>query len=180
METWKDITNSSYSISNYGKVRNNKTNFILNGYINKDGYKYVCIRIKGKIRTIRIHRLVAEYFVEKKDKTFNVVNHIDENKTNNIYTNLEWCNQSYNHNYGTAIKRHIKSKSQPCTLIREYDKIVGISINEIAKYLGCYAEAYSWYVYRGHKLKGYKVRCAYHHEIQLLNKEDKTLLVINN
>lgn len=180
METWKDITNSSYSISNYGRVRNDKTNFIINGYINNHGYKFVRIRIDGELRNICIHRLVAEHFVEKKDKTFNVVNHIDENKTNNIYTNLEWCNQSYNHNYGTAIKRHIKSKSQPCTLIREHDKIVGISINEIAKYLGCYAEAYSWYVYRGHKLKGYKVRCAYHHEIQLLDKEDKILLVINN
>lgn len=48
-------------------------------------------------RYLRVHRLVAKYFVENpKPDEFDIVNHIDGDKMNNHYKNLEWCNISIN------------------------------------------------------------------------------------
>lgn len=48
-------------------------------------------------RYIRVHRLVAEYYVENpKPREYDIVNHKDGDKSNNHYTNLEWCNASIN------------------------------------------------------------------------------------
>jgi hypothetical protein len=49
----------------------------------------------GKYKSICIHRLVGIYFVEN-NNGFNVLNHIDGNKLNNRYDNLEWCDQVHN------------------------------------------------------------------------------------
>ena len=53
---------SGYSVSNFGKVRNNKTGRILKPAIDKHGYSTVYI--KGKL--YKIHRLVAETFLWRK------------------------------------------------------------------------------------------------------------------
>ena len=46
-----------------------------------------------------MHRLVAEAFIPNpNDLPF--VNHIDEDKLNNVVDNLEWCTRQYNNNYG--------------------------------------------------------------------------------
>ena len=48
--------------------------------------------------SFRVHRLVAYTFIKKPEK-FNdnyVVNHIDMNKLNNNYKNLEWCTSAEN------------------------------------------------------------------------------------
>lgn len=48
-------------------------------------------------RYLRVHRLVAKYFVKNpKPDEFDIVNHIDGDKMNNHYKNLEWCNISIN------------------------------------------------------------------------------------
>ena len=39
-----------------------------------------------------------------------MINHKDENKANNIITNLECCDAKYNSNYGTAIERREAAK----------------------------------------------------------------------
>jgi hypothetical protein len=38
------------------------------------------------------------------------VNHKDEDKHNNNFENLEWCDAKYNSNYGTRIKRCSEKK----------------------------------------------------------------------
>lgn len=179
MEHWKVIKNSNYLISDLGNVKK-PNGTVVKQNTDKFGYKNVSIKYDDKYRIRRVHRLVAEHFVNKQNNSFDVVNHINEIKTDNRATNLEWCTQSYNHNYGSAIKRHILSKSQYVTLIREHDKIVAINMNILGKYFNVSVTSYSYYVYRNHKLKGYKVRCAYSWEIEKLIKEDKLLIFINN
>ena len=95
---WKIIMESpGYEISNIGTIRYKGTNTEKECSFDKDGY-LVC-SLSGK--HFKVHRLVAKYFVDNDDIIHkNIVNHKDEDKTNNIYTNLEWCTKKYNDNYG--------------------------------------------------------------------------------
>ena len=68
------------------------------------GYKTVSLTKDGKTKTLFVHRLVAEAFIPNVDN-LPMVNHKDEDKTNNFVENLEWCTNDYNINYGTARKR---------------------------------------------------------------------------
>lgn len=58
----------------------------------------------GNGTTERVHRLVASAFVPNPDNKSDV-NHIDGNKLNNHYTNLEWVTKSENmrHAYDTGL-----------------------------------------------------------------------------
>lgn len=88
---------SSYYISDNGDVYLFKRGFLekLTGFINF-GYHLVGITDDfGVRRNVRVHRLVALAFIDNPlNKPY--VNHIDGNKLNNHYTNLEWCTDSEN------------------------------------------------------------------------------------
>ena len=71
------------------------------------GYKTVSLTRDGKTKTVFVHRIVAEAFIENPDN-LPMVNHKDEDKTNNFLENLEWCTAEYNQNYGTGTKRQAK------------------------------------------------------------------------
>lgn len=76
--------------------------------VHTKGYKTVALTKDGKTKTMFVHRIVAEAFIENKDG-LPMVNHKDEDKTNNFVENLEWCTNEYNLKYGTARKRQAKS-----------------------------------------------------------------------
>lgn len=97
MEIWKDI-NEHYQISNIGRIRNKHTLDILKPSKNKHGYKHIKL-CYGLNKEFPIHRLVAKAFIANPNN-YNVVNHKDENKSNNCADNLEWCTTKYNINYG--------------------------------------------------------------------------------
>ena len=59
------------------------------------GYKTVCLTKDGKSKTCFVHRIVAEAFIDN-PYDLPMVNHKDEDKTNNFADNLEWCTASYN------------------------------------------------------------------------------------
>jgi len=109
MEEFLKIKDTVYSVSNLGNIRNDNTNKILKGKQSNNGYLYVDLWINNKPKQIAIYRLVAEYHVNNPNN-FSVVNHIDENKINNISSNLEWCTHIYNLHHGTAQKRKAVSK----------------------------------------------------------------------
>lgn len=143
-EIWKPIKGYEklYEISNYGRVKSlpRKIGFviqheekILNTYLNKFGYLKVRLTKNYIGKNYFVHRLVAEAFL---DNPLNLpcVNHKDECKTNNHVSNLEFCTQKYNCNYGTAIARRVEksiiSLSKPVlqfdkqgNLIREWSSI---------------------------------------------------------
>lgn len=78
-----------YIIYSDGRIQNKNTGRFLKGAIS-ELYPYRTICIKNQKRYF-VHRLVAEAFVDKKREEQNIVNHIDGDKLNNNYTNLEWC-----------------------------------------------------------------------------------------
>ena len=107
---WKEIKGyeGKYKISNYGEVvslprykqNHSKLQEVpmkqIKPYINKkNGYVYVFLCNGGKYKNVRLHRIVAETFLDNPNN-YNQINHIDGNKQNNKVDNLEWCNSSYN------------------------------------------------------------------------------------
>ena len=79
------------------------------GFINVNGYVKVGLRKNNKTYYKSIHRLVAEIFIPN-PYNYDIINHIDENKTNNDYTNLEWCTIQYNNTYKNANNKYISKR----------------------------------------------------------------------
>lgn len=112
-----------YQISEYGDV--------YSGYRNKNmistlrnNYLAVGIR-KDTVRSyFSIHRLVATAFVPNpENKPF--VNHIDGNKLNNYYKNLEWCTAKENsvHAMSLGLLKSPKGEAQWLSKLKEADVI---------------------------------------------------------
>ena len=102
-EIWKEIDgyNGLYEISNLGRIKSyckgrwgkRKNGKILKCSRPSKNREYFQVDLKGK--RYLVHRLVAIHFISN-NMNYDQVNHIDGNKQNNIYTNLEWCNNQYN------------------------------------------------------------------------------------
>lgn len=137
-EVWKDIEGfeGQYQISNFGRVRS-MDRYVKNGrgyrktcgkilkpYLTCNGYEQVSLGRNGTHKSI--HRLVAIAFIPN-PRNLPDVNHKDEDKANNVYTNLEWCNHSYNALYGSCQERLRKYKNQPVYMI---DKDSGEILNK--------------------------------------------------
>ena len=112
IEEWRIVEGYEglYEVSSYGRVRSvdrydNRNCFrkgkVLSPAKDKNGYLKVILNCNGKCKTINIHRLVAQTFIQNPNN-LTEVNHKDEDKTNNSVDNLEWCDRKYNLNYGTA------------------------------------------------------------------------------
>lgn len=71
-----------------GRLRNERTKRWLKGRINK-GYHFYSLYFKGKQYILYTHRAVAKYFIPNPEN-LPIVHHLDGNKLNNIYTNLQW------------------------------------------------------------------------------------------
>lgn len=90
-----------YSVSEYGDVVNNFTGTILKQTTNRGGYRTVCIscpNTEKKRKTIIIHKAVAYNFLDPPVQENMVIDHIDANKKNNHYSNLEWVTSAENTN----------------------------------------------------------------------------------
>lgn len=127
-EKWKDIEGyPGYQVSNLGQVRS--LNYRRTGQVmvlkpvkNEKGYLNVQLPKNEKIKTCRVHRLVATAFIPNPDN-LPYINHKDENKENNFVwinpdgtvdperSNLEWCDCAYNNNYGTRNQRQAESQT---------------------------------------------------------------------
>ena len=75
--------------------------------VHTKGYKTVSLTKDGKTKTVFVHRIVAEAFIPNPNN-LPMVNHKDEDRTNNFVENLEWCTVAYNNTYGNAQKKKAK------------------------------------------------------------------------
>ena len=64
-------------------------------HTDKDGYLCTSVQYLCKSKTVQIHRLVAETYLNRSFSNLQV-NHIDENKSNNSLKNLEWVTPQKN------------------------------------------------------------------------------------
>lgn len=118
-EIWKIYPKlDSIEVSNLGRVRTksrivtrkNGRKYHVKGRILKqqllpNGYLFVHTTVNGKGVNLRVNRLVAICFIPNPNN-YPEVNHIDNDKTNNVASNLEWCTKQYNldykKNFGTS------------------------------------------------------------------------------
>jgi hypothetical protein len=89
--------NGLYSITENGDVISHRYGEKKLKLIEQHGYLHICLSNKdGEVKKHRVHTLVARAFCKGKSKKRNQINHIDGNKKNNNYLNLEYCTQQEN------------------------------------------------------------------------------------
>lgn len=95
-DEWREIPNfPGYWISCYGEVYSDKTDKIRQPVFDGNYYS-ISLYARGVSETFKIHRLVADAFVPGYSADRCVVDHIDEDKTNNVSDNLEWVTHAEN------------------------------------------------------------------------------------
>lgn len=95
MEEWRIINDfPNYSVSSFGNVMNIKTNKMMR-LCNKAGYYNISLTNENNYKTRKVHRLVADAFIENPEQKPEV-NHKDKNKLNNNIVNLEWMTRQEN------------------------------------------------------------------------------------
>lgn len=100
-EEWRYIKDyPNYMVSNLGNVkslnhRRTGREHLLKQTTNNDGYKLVVLHNDNGTKTITVHKLVALTFLNKYEDNLEI-NHIDNNRSNNIVSNLEWTTHQEN------------------------------------------------------------------------------------
>lgn len=131
MEQWKTIIEHPfYEVSDYGHIRKIKTGKILRLSHQRDGYVIFYTKHEGIVFRTSVHRLVCKYFIDNPNN-YDCVNHIDCNRSNNHYTNLEWCTKQMNTDHAVNLGR-IPRKA----VINTKTGKVLRSAFELSKYLG--------------------------------------------
>lgn len=142
MEIFKDIKGyeGCYQVSDFGNVRSLKWGKIkrLKSHIDKRGYYFATLCYKGKVKTFYIHQLIAITFLNHIPNGHKiVVDHIDNNKSNNHISNIQLVTHRYNSS------KDVKNTSSNYTGV-SWHKIMKkwisyIVINKKLKFLGYFS-----------------------------------------
>lgn len=135
-ERWDDISGYKglYSISDHGRIKSHeKVIRYSNGRAQKyeerilklnysNGYRTISL-VKEKVKmTHMAHILVGNYFVQNPEKK-PFINHLDGDRSNNHYLNLEWSTNSENqlHSYHILGRRAVKGEANGLSKLKEAD-----------------------------------------------------------
>ena len=113
-EQWRDVDgyDGMYQVSDLGRVRSlkyGKVKVMKQGK-NRKGYLFVNLHRYGKQKNVSVHRLVASAFIPNDDESKTQINHINEVKSENRVSNLEWCSAQYNSTYNDIHHRTKRSQ----------------------------------------------------------------------
>lgn len=149
-EVWKDIEGFQYQVSNLGRVKSlGRYIYYIDGRTGKECQRWSRERVlrsstgtsgydtthlykdDAERHTVMIHRLVAEYFLDKVEGK-DLVNHKDGNKLNNNIVNLEWVTFSENvlHALDTGL---LRKRGEDCNFAKLSEKEV-VEIMALRKY----------------------------------------------
>lgn len=140
-ECWIDMDEfPNHQLSTHGRVRNKRTGHILKPFPDRYGYLRLSI---GNVDNVYIHLLMGKYFHGPKPFPAAEIDHIDTNRQNNHYLNLDWVTRQENiervkrrgHiNYQNGVNRAAEVNKVRVRII-ETDMIFD-SVKDCAEYLG--------------------------------------------
>lgn len=115
-EKWKSVVGYEgvYSVSNMGSVRRDKKwrntyiGRILKPRVDNFGYEVLTLSNNGKVKLVKVHKLVMNAFVGSVPNNKNV-NHKNGIKTDNRLSNLEYLTQSENVSHAYNVLGHKSS-----------------------------------------------------------------------
>ena len=149
-EEWREVVgyDYEYKISSFGrlvslhkrKVAKNGSILIrkpkiLKPYTNSLGYNVTSLQKGGLQKMVKLHRLVAEAFLEN-PQNLPAIDHIDRNKQNNCVSNLQWCNQSLNMQNPLTKAVMSDAKSKPVVCIYPDNKTKNFKSAYVARFDG--------------------------------------------
>lgn len=153
-EIWKDVKGFEgiYKVSSLGRLMSVERKVflptrgiyrilqskILRFYESKFGYYCIVLQKEKTLFRARVHRLVAEAFLDKKCKSHTTVNHINKNRKDNRLENLEWCSQRENVTHGDKTNNKTSKYTGVRWLKRDSKWRVDIRIDKKLIYLGTY------------------------------------------
>ena len=118
-----------YTINEHGEIFSHKgkkaDGHKMATVITNCGYVHVTLAYQqGKSKPFLVHRLVASAFIHNTDNKPQI-NHIDGNKQNNHYSNLEWCTRAENqqHAFDTGLQESIKGEDHASAKLSNQDAI---------------------------------------------------------
>lgn len=151
-EKWKDIEGYEglYQVSSLGRVKSldrivptkigsTQTYYgsIKKNSISTTGYWRVNLHKDGKLKTYKVHNLMAVAFLSyKKDGLKYVVDHIDNNPLNNDLSNLQIITNREN----TSKDRKIGSSKYTGVCFQSNKWVAQLQINRIDVYLGRFSD----------------------------------------
>lgn len=140
-KVWKILPRVKYEISNHGNVKRNGIILDLSKHIKNNEYI--------SVGWFYVHKAVAKLFCDNPNN-YKEVDHIDGNKQNNNYTNLEWVTHKENmrryyesdrylisqeRRANTYIKKKNERENKRFVRCYYYDNKIFYSQKELAKYL---------------------------------------------
>jgi len=115
-----------YFISKKGDVfsvkRPSTSGGILKKSIGDDGYYRVSLSLNGKVKNVKVHHLVASAYLGEKPNYKMVIDHIDNDRTNNDASNLEYVSHRENCIRGQRSKLNNRKTSEYAGVFKSKQK----------------------------------------------------------
>ena len=156
-EVWRTISNfTDYEISNIARVRNKKTGLIKVPSVGKRGYLVLNIKKESKTYLKALHRLFAETWIPNPESK-REVNHINGDKCDCSFENLEWATPSENMAHARKTGLHNSDGDKAVWQLKD-GKVIAVykSCSEAARKTGFNRGRIGFYARGEGKLKTYK------------------------